>query len=397
VTAESLASPRLGLAFASMLLVGGFSNAFPVFVPPLLGEFGGSRGATAAAMSIFWLGSAALGPVAGRLIDRADPRLVVVTGLFAAAAGIGAGALAPSLGTFSLLVGVGAGIGSGLTGFVTQAAVIAETYRARRGFATGLAFSGSMVGYALATPAHWAITTFGWRWTLAAWAVALVALVPPVLRYYPRRLGARADVATAPKEGVARVVRSVPFWALVVMFTAPPCISYLLTFHHVLYFAARGFTAGEAATMLLVGGVLSTAGRALAGLASDRLGASTAGVVSWMLSLAGTLSLVGFEVVGVPALAYAYLFFVFLPMGSRATIVSLLAARIAPPGRYGAVFGLLTIGNSAGAALGPFLSGTIYDLTASYLLIYLVAAGATVTAIGALVVFVWATNARAPQ
>jgi MFS family permease len=389
VTSESLASPRLALASATMLLVGGFANAFPVFVPPLLEEFGGTRGATAAAMSIFWLGSAALGPVAGRLIDRADPRLVVVTGLVAAAAGIGAGALAPSLGAFSVLVGVGAGIGAGLTGFVTQAAVIAETYRLRRGFATGIAFSGSMVGYALATPAHWAITAYGWRWTLAAWAVALVTLVPPVLRYYPRRLGARADVATVGRGGVGHVVRSVPFWALVVMFTAPPCISYLLTFHHVLYFAARGFTAGEAATMLLVGGVLSTAGRALAGLAADRLGASTAGVMSWVLSLAGTLSLVGFEVAGVPVLAYAYLFFVFLPMGSRATIVSLLAARIAPPGRYGAVFGLLTIGNSAGAALGPFLSGTIYDLTASYLLIYLVAAGATVTAIGALVVFVW--------
>jgi hypothetical protein len=44
---ESLASARLWLAFAIMMLVGGIGNSFPVFFPPLLTEFGGSRAATA--------------------------------------------------------------------------------------------------------------------------------------------------------------------------------------------------------------------------------------------------------------------------------------------------------------------------------------------------------------
>ena len=385
---ESLANARLWLAFSIMVLVGGLTNAFPVFLPPLLAEFGGTRAAAAAGMSIFWIGSAVFVPVTGRLIDRHDPRFVINAGLALTAAGLVGAALSPSLGSFSLMFGVGGGVGAGLTGFVPQAAVIAETYRERRGFATGIAFSGSMVGIALASPAHWAITTIGWRSTLVVWAVALILLMPLVLRFYPQRLGPHTPTTGAIEAGrVTDVVRTVPFWALAIVFTAPPLAGYLMTVQHALYFTARGFTPGQAATMLLVGGVLSTAGRALAGFIADRVGGPAAGLASWVLSLTGALSLIAFELVGARVLAYAYLFFVYLPMGSRATIVSVLVTRIAPPGRYGSIFGLLAIGNSLGAALGPFLSGRIYDVTGSYLAIYLTAVAVIVTATTALLVF----------
>ena len=52
VAGESLASPRLWLAFATMLLVAGITNTFPVFLPALLTEFGGSRAATASTASL---------------------------------------------------------------------------------------------------------------------------------------------------------------------------------------------------------------------------------------------------------------------------------------------------------------------------------------------------------
>jgi hypothetical protein len=45
----------------------------------------------------------------------------------------------------------------------------------------------------------------------------------------------------------------------------------------------------------VVGGVLSTSGRALAGLAADRLGALTVGIVSYTMTLLGTLCLAAFE------------------------------------------------------------------------------------------------------
>jgi predicted MFS family arabinose efflux permease len=91
-------------------------------------------------------------------------------------------------------------------------------------------------------------------------------------------------------------------------------------------------------------------------------------------------------------LAAGYVFFLFLPLGSRASIVSVLLGRIAPPAQYGVIFGLLGIGNNLGAALGPWLSGMLFDRTGSYLVIYLWAAAIALTGLTALTVFCLVTR-----
>src|SRR6185503_17676201 len=139
-----------------MLLVSGITNVFPVFFPALLAEFGGSRGATAFTVSLCWIGGAVFGPLAGYLVARGNPRAVVATGLGASALGMLTGALAPSLPVFILTLGIGAGIG-------IEAALLADIYVRRRGVAMGIAFSGSMGGYAVAPLVHWTIEHAGWR------------------------------------------------------------------------------------------------------------------------------------------------------------------------------------------------------------------------------------------
>ena len=387
---ESLVSARLWLAFATMLLVSGIGNTFPVFFPPLLAEFGGSRAAIALTVTLIWTGGAILGPVAGALVDRGDPRRVVAAGMLATALGLLGGAFAPTLPVFIACVGIGAGVGVGLTGMVAQAAVIADTYTRRRGFATGIAFAGSMAGYVLAAPAQLAIERVGWRGTIGIYVVLLLALVPCALIVYPARLTPRA--AAAADRTLGAIALSWPFWALAIVFSVAPLVGYLATTQHALYFTAHGFRADEAAAMLMIGGVLSTSGRALAGLAADRFGAPAVGVLSYALTLLGTLCLVGFDFHPARWLAYAYVVFVFVPLGTRATIVAMLVSRLAPSSRFGAVFGALAIGNSLGAALGPLLSGAIYDLTQSYLAIYVVAVTLVVAGVAALLSFLAATR-----
>ncbi len=68
------------------------------------------------------------------------------------ALGLAFGTLAPTLPWFVALVGGLGGIGIGLTGMVTQAALLADTYVRRRGLANGIAFSGSMAGFLAACP-----------------------------------------------------------------------------------------------------------------------------------------------------------------------------------------------------------------------------------------------------
>ena len=393
---ESLANARLWLAFLLMLFVSGFANTFPVFFPPLLAEFGGSRAATAATVSLFWVIGALVGAPAGYLVARRNPRWVVIAGIAAMVAGLVLGAAAPRLTAFVLAVGIFGGIGVGLTGMVTQAALLAETYTRRRGLANGIAFSGSMAGYLLALPAQIIIARSGWRGAFAAYAVVLALLVPVAWRVLPARLLAAAPASDAGGDvtTVGGIVRTGAFWVLVVLFVTPPLVGYLATMQHAIYFQARGFTAREASAMLTVGGVLSTSGRILAGLATDHFGAPAAGVASFLISIAGLACLLGME--GWPSrlLAFASVGLVFLPIGSRATIVSVLVSRIAPRAHYGPIWGLLGIGNSLGAGLGPVLSGAIYDRTRSYVTIYLTALVLMLVGLGALVAFIAMTAGR---
>jgi predicted MFS family arabinose efflux permease len=393
---ETLANARLWLAFAAMLFVSGFGNTFPVFFPALLAEFGGSRAATAATVSLIWIGGAAVGPISGYLVSRRNPRLVIAGGVGAAAAGLALGTAASSLAAFVTAVGVGVGIGVGLTGMVAQASILADTYVRRRGLAMGIAFSGSMAGYALAPAVQWAITRLGWRAAVGIYVAALVGLMACSWWFYPERLRTaplpeRAGlIGSGPR--VTSIVGSIPFWALAVVFAVPPLFGYLATTQHALYFDARGFSPVEASLLLAAGGVLSASGRALAGLAADRIGAPAAGYLSFACSLVGMSCLLGMEAWPARPFAYGYVLFLFLPLGSRATIVSVLVSRIAPPALYGTVFGLLSIGNSLGAAAGPWLSGRLYDLTSSYLVIYACAAGLALAGLAALATYVRLTG-----
>jgi len=379
-----------------MLLVAGITNTFPVFLPALLAEFGGSRAATTSTASLLWLGGAILSPLAGYLVARGNPRLLVSIGLGFVALGLTLGSLAPTLPLFLLAMGVGGGIGLGLTGMTTHAALIADAYVRRRGLATGIAFGGSMAAYALAPPAQWAISHWGWRPAFWCYAAAVVALIPWAWRAHPSRLLSASDRASG-RSGettatVSSIVRSPGFWSLLVMFTTPPLFGYLATTQHTLYFTARGFTAGEASLLLAIGGVLAGLGRPLAGLVADRFGGPVAGFLSFSCSLIGMLCMLGMELRPLWTLAAGYVLFLFLPLGSRASIVTVLLSRIAPPAHYGVIFGLLGIGNNLGAATGPWLSGLLFDRTGSYLVIYLWALGSALTGLASLTVFCLTTR-----
>jgi len=389
---ESLANARLWLAFTTTLLISGFPNVYILFLPSLLAEFHASRAATVLPMSVVWIGGAVLGPMAGWLVARHNPRLVVVAGLSAAACGFALGAAAPTLAIFVASVGIAVGIGLGLTSLSTQAALLADSYSRRRGVAMGIAFSGSMAAFVLGPVTQRIIDSFGWRTAFACYAAALVALVPVAWRVLPSRLGerkVRADPArvSAADRPMAAIVLSAPFWSLMVVFSVPPLFGFLAITQHALYFPARGMSVEETSMMLAVGGVLAAFGRVLAGMAADRFGAPLAGFVSFSSSVVGILCLLAMEAWPARILAYGYVLFLFMPLGSRATIVSVLLSRVAGPRNYGPVFGLIGIGNSLGAAAGPWLAGAIFDRTHSYLVLYLTTLGVAAAGLAALGVF----------
>ena len=100
---------------------------------------------------------------------------------------------------------------------------------------------------------------------MTAYVVIALALIPCVWRAYPRRVAVTA-VAPAPAAGgIGGLARTVSFWALVLTAAIGPAVGYLAAVLHALQFVSLGYSAWEASIMLMIGGVLSTRGRAFAG------------------------------------------------------------------------------------------------------------------------------------
>jgi MFS family permease len=62
-----------------------------------------------------------------------------------------------------------------------------------------------------------------------------------------------------------------------------------------------------------------------------------------------------------------------LGFGARGPIITAIAAELFPGRRFGAIYGLLSVGNGLDGAIGPWFAGALFDVTGSYRAAFLLA------------------------
>ena len=88
----------------------------------------------------------------------------------------------------------------------------------------------------------------------------------------------------------------------------------------------------------------------------------------------GTLCLLALELWPFAAALYAYAIFFGLGFGARGPIITAMASQLFP-GRFGAIYGFLSVGNGIGGGVAPWFGGFVHDLTGSYRIAFLIAVG----------------------
>lgn len=362
----------MAIAALTMAVMNGIVMAFAVLYLPLIEEFRASRAEVAAVQSVVLLLGGFGGPAVGYALDRLGPRRLFQGGALLAALGLVLASRAGSLPILLLTYGILTGFGLSALGSQPNMVVAALWYPGARGRAIAVADLGTGFGAFLFIPLAQAIVArYGWRTTLALWAVLLVAILIPANAF--QRLptsapGSKAAPSTGVRElGLKRAARTSAFWWLVAVRFFSALAFPLMNVHMLAFAVGVGVSPPAAATALGTVSLVSLAGRLLTGWLADRLGRAPTLTLTYTSAAVGIGNLALLAWTGWPGWLAGYVLFFGLAQGSSGIVTAARAADIFAGASFGTIYGWIVLATGPGEAIGAWAGGAIFDLTGSYL------------------------------
>ncbi|MHB1132930.1 MAG: MFS transporter [Chloroflexota bacterium] len=387
---------------------------YSVFFVAILEEFGWSRALTAGAYSISVLIYGITGPLAGLLIDRWGPRVVMSVGALLLAAGMVGCSFTTEPWHLYVFYGLFASLGMNLAGWVPAVAIMQNWFVRRLGLVLGIAAAGIGFGMLALVPlCQSIILQLGWRSAfLAVAAMVLVVLLPSAAflqRKRPQDLGLQpdggnsspaetrqqqdslvVDEAWARRDWTPRAALSNGrFWLAALCYFAICFATQMPLVHHVALLVDSGYDKMLAASAVSMVGIASVVGKLTWGLASDRYGREVTFTISLGFAAVGIALLIVARGAPIAWLPYAYGIWMGLGYATMAPAASFIADLFRGKS-FGTIFGILSGAGGIGTSLGSWVAGYIFDVSGDYLLALLLAEGALVLAVVAL----WLTAPR---
>lgn len=380
----------------SMLNVYGVRHSFSAFFPPILEEFGWTRGDTALMFSLNILFYGSLAPIAGALSARFNPRAMVIFGVILVALSTAGSALARELWHFYLLYGIAMPIGTAFAGVPVLITAITNWFQKRRGMAIGIGYVGGGLSFSMAVYANVLISNLGWRWAFVIMAGTMVIIVIPLIWFFfkfrpsgvvePDGRNSHLGVATAPLVRttpyghleLTGILRNYRLWLFVLAQTLYMGVGgYMLITHQVIYAEDLGFSSLFASSVAGVAGFAIAAGN-LFGFLTDRFGREKVYTIMAATMVLSILLLLLQKDASNPLALYMFAVGFGFSMGLMAPCVTAGAADLFHGRHFGTVNGLLLAGMGVGGIFGPWLGGYIFDSTGSYRLAFIIAMSAYV-------------------
>ncbi|GAA2770740.1 MFS transporter [Streptomyces showdoensis] len=238
--------------------------AFPVLNPQITAATGWSTSATTAAFSLALVVSGIAGIRVGRVLDRRGPRTVMTAGSATGVVSLVVVALAPSLPVF--LVGwILAGFAMAATFYPPAFAALTRWWAPDHVRAlTIVTLAGGLASTVFAPLTAALAQHLTWRATYLVLAAILAAVTIPAHAFALKAPWPAAPTAPAHTDGTPKAVaRSRPFLLLALAFTLSAFAMYAVVFSLVPLLLERGYTTGQAAWALGLGGAGQTLGRTL--------------------------------------------------------------------------------------------------------------------------------------
>ena len=383
-------------------------TAFSLLFPPILDEFGWSRGVTAGAFSFGFAVSACLSPLMGKLMDKAGPRVVMELGTVLMGAGLLLAPLTSQPWHLYLSIGVLVGGGSVCLGYSGQSLYLPNWFVRRRGMALGIAFAGVGIGSITLLP--WMQSTIahaGWRtacWTLGVCLLVVLVPINFLLRKRPEDMGLLPDGDAVPLASAApppsnivdpawaatdwtlsRALRTARFWWIALGYFAGLYVWYAVQVHQTKYLMEIGVSPTAAAWALGFVSLAGIPGGIALGHLSDRIGREWVWAIANLGFALCFLALLALGHHPSMPLVYAMAIVQGLLGYGLTSVMGAIVAEIFHGPHFGTIFGTVMLAALGGGAAGPWLTGALHDILGDYVLAFWL--GVAISGISALAIW----------
>lgn len=364
-----------------MVLDYGVFNSYGIFLKPLLTYYGWSRAAISGAFSLAWIMQGALSPLMGRLTDKFGPRFVITLCGILLGSGFAAMAIISAIWQLYLFLGIIIGIGMSAIN-VSLLSTIVRWFISRRGIVTGIVMAGGGIGGIIFPPlASYLIAEYDWQTTyliLGITVLVIMLICAFFLKRDPQQIGQkpyinnsidiRTTVPSEDKYTLSSAIATKQFWLITTELFILGFCAYSIIVHVVIYATDLGIGEMRAANILAICSFSVIFGRVFIGHIADKIGyKKTFGIGFILLTISFVILLLANNISMFFIVAVIFGFSWGLGVLASPLVATLFGLKI-----HGTVLGFVNLGYSLGAALGPLLTGYIFDVTGSYFLAFIV-------------------------
>jgi predicted MFS family arabinose efflux permease len=370
----------LAAGFLVLFIGGGARFAIGLTLRSVVDELGWGRSELGVAVALFQIVSAVCMYLAGRLSDRASPRLVLGGGL--AVAGIGIGLMGWMAAPWHALVLYGGvfAIGNGAASIIPVSVMATRAFPRRTGLANAVVSSGMSVGqFVVISALASVLVAVGWRSVFLGLGAAHLALAPLLLAMPTPGHGPSTPATSASAAlGLKQALRTRQLWLLLAVYALCGLDDFFVSTHVVALAQDRGLDAFLAGNLLALMGLAALVGVMASGAWSDRSGPAWPTAASFVIRL-GVFALILIDQsavsVAIVALAFGLTFLVTAPL----TVV--FVSQTFGTANLGALTGLIIMVHHVAGGIGAYLGAVSFDRLGSYDLAFVVMLASNVLAL----------------
>ncbi len=375
------------VAIAQITSWGVLYYAFTVFLDPMQRELGWSTATLTGAYSLALLVSGIAALPVGRWLDRYGPRLMMTLGSILATLLVAGWAMVDSVFGF-YLIWAGIGLAMSVTLYEPAFVIVARWFHRFRSRAlTMLTFVAGFASVIYIPLAGWLVVSYDWRtalWIMAGlMAIGTIPIHAFVLRKSPEDISERPDgdreptqedsaaspgsASSTPSLTLSDALKQRVFWWTAAAFVLANFTTLAIFVHLVPFLIQEGFSAGFAASMAGIAGIMALPGRLLFTPLGDYIKRQYVAAIIFgfiALGLAILLLLDSRTGVVIFVVLFGMAFGAITP--ARAAIVADLYGST----NYGAISGALATGITFARAASPVTAGVIVTITGSYVPVF---------------------------